>query len=46
MQIFENKDLLEPPCQPLFFKRYVDDIITAIPTTEIENFTNHLNSQN
>ena len=46
MQIFENKALLEPPCQPLFWKRYVEDIIAAIPTTEIENFTNYLNSQN
>ena len=45
-QILENKVLLEPPCQPLFWKRYVDDIITAIPTTQIKNFTNHLNSQN
>ena len=44
MQIFENKTLINPPRQPLFWKRYVDDIITALPSEEIANFTDHLNS--
>ena len=46
MQCFESKALLNRQCEPLFWKRYVDDIIAAIPTTELGNFTQHLNSQN
>ena len=44
MQIFENKALINPPASSAFFwKRYADDIITALPFAEIANFTDHLN---
>jgi hypothetical protein len=46
MQKFESIALSNPPCEPLFWKRYVDDIITALPTSQITNFLNHLNAIN
>jgi len=46
IQYFENLVLKNPPCQPLFWKRYVDDIITAIPYDKIDIFLKYLNSQN
>ena len=44
VQIIESKALINPPCHPLFWKRDVDDTITALPSEEIANFTDHLNS--
>ena len=46
MQYFEAEALESPPCQPLFWKRYVDDCITALPADQIPAFTQHLNSIN
>ena len=37
--IFENS-----PCGSLLWRRYVDDIITILPSTEIEEFTNYINN--
>ena len=37
MQIFENKALINPPSHPLFWTRYSDDIISALPSEEIVN---------
>ena len=46
IQHFENEFLENAPCRPLFWKRYVDDIITALPNDQINNFLQFLNSQN
>jgi hypothetical protein len=46
MQNFESLALSNPPCHPLFWKRYVDDIITALPTVMITDFLCHINSIN
>jgi len=46
IQNFENLALTDAPCKPLFWKRYVDDILTAIPSNQIQEFLNHLNSIN
>ena len=46
MQGFEETALSKPPYQPLFWKRYVDDIITAIPVNCVGAFLNYLNSVN
>ena len=46
MQNFEDIALLNPPCSPLFWKRYVDDILTALPTNRIDAFQEYLNNIN
>merc|ERR1712055_391036 len=46
LQKFENDALSRAPCNILFWKRYVDDIITAIPTDEIQNLLQYLNNVN
>jgi len=46
IQNFENSALLNAPCRPLFWKRYVDDILTALPSSQIQEFLDHLNSCN
>ena len=46
IQNFENEFLENAPCRPLFWKRYVDYIITALPNDQINKFLHFLNSQN
>jgi hypothetical protein len=46
MQNFETTALRRPPCNILFWKRYVDDIITAVPTDKIETLLAYLNALN
>jgi len=46
IQNFEKSALSNAPCRPLFWKRYVDDILTALPSNLIQEFLDHLNSQN
>jgi hypothetical protein len=38
--------LRDPPCPILFWKRYVDDIITAVPSETTETLLDHLNTFN
>ena len=44
MQNFEGTALSNPPHQPLFWKRYVDDVITALPSNHVVTFLDYLNS--
>ena len=46
MQNFENTALHNLPCEPIFWKRYVDDIITSLLTESITPFFDHLKSMN
>ena len=39
-----QRTLASSPVTPLFWKRYVDDVISAVSKTEVENLLNHLNS--
>ena len=38
MQNFEETALSNPPHRPLFWKRYVDDVITALPSNHVITF--------
>ena len=44
MDDLETKCITSIPFQVLFFFRYVDDIITAVPTNEIDKILNTFNS--
>ena len=44
MEEFERKALSAYPNPPRFWGRYVDDIMAVIKKSEIENFTNHINT--
>jgi hypothetical protein len=46
MQFVEENVLSESPCHILFWKRYVDDVHTAIPKDKAEILLNHLNCFN
>ena len=46
MQNIEEKIFENSPCWPIFWYRYVDDILTALPSNEIDNFKQHINSIN
>ena len=46
MQEIESKILSTAPCKPLFWKRYVDDCFTAIPTDNIDLFMEYISSIN
>ena len=46
MQYFENSLIENSHHQLLFWKRYVDDILTCLDKNEIENFFNYINSRN
>ena len=46
MQYLEKQFLPDPPIKPLFWKRYVDDVITALPKEEIPNFSDYINGIN
>ena len=45
MEDFEQQALSSPPCTPKIWKRYVDDIFTILSRDNVENFLQHLNSQ-
>ena len=38
LQRIEKQIMINPPAQPLFWKRYVDDCLTALPTDSINQF--------
>jgi hypothetical protein len=44
MQYVEKHVMENVPCPVLFWKRYVDDVITAIPKDQTEDLLQHLNS--
>ena len=46
MSDFENKHVFTQPVQPIYYRRYIDDIFFIWDRTvsELENFVNHLNS--
>jgi hypothetical protein len=46
MQRVEEEILEAPPCEVLFWYRYVDDIITAVPKADTDRFLQHLNQCN
>lgn len=46
MENLENSILNSLDFEPLFYFRYVDDIITAIPTNKIDSFLEKFNSKN
>ena len=46
MEDFEELALSSSPVTPRFYKRYVDDTFTILPTDKITIFLNHLNSIN
>ncbi|CAK1589294.1 unnamed protein product [Parnassius mnemosyne] len=46
MEDFEEKALLTAPVNPRFYRRYVDDTFTILPSDKITAFLNHLNSIN
>ena len=43
---FEDIALAASPCVPLFWTRYVDDRVTALPPNQIDIFLMHLTSIN
>ncbi|CAK1596643.1 unnamed protein product [Parnassius mnemosyne] len=46
MEDFEEKALLTAPVTPSFYKRYVDDTFTILPSDKVTAFLEHLNSIN
>ncbi len=44
MEDIEDKGISTYPSPPPFWKRFVDDIITALPKVSVQPFLNHLNS--
>ncbi len=44
MEDIENKGISTYPSPPPFWKRFVDDIITALPKVSVQPFLNHINS--
>ena len=42
MEDVEQRALTSSPVKPLFWKRYVDDCISAVSRNEVENLLNHL----
>ena len=45
MQHLEKRSVSQQPVRPLFWFRYIDDCIAALPSTSVDDFLNHLNSQ-
>ena len=43
-QYFEKIMLENSPYEPLFWKRYVDDVITSLPKNQVQNFLQYINS--
>ncbi|XP_041984078.1 uncharacterized protein LOC121736760, partial [Aricia agestis] len=46
MEDFEKLALESSPIQPTFYKRYVDDTLTILPSDKVSIFLEHLNSLN
>nr|XP_049699777.1 uncharacterized protein LOC126053464 [Helicoverpa armigera] len=46
MEDFEERALQSAPVTPKFYKRYVDDTFTILPSDKVTAFLNHLNSIN
>ena len=44
MEDVEQRALASSPVKPLFWKRYVADVILAVSKNEVENLLSHLNS--
>ena len=44
MEDVEQKALATSPVKPFFWKRYVDDVISAVSGNEAEHLLSHLNS--
>ena len=44
MEDVEQRTLISSQVKPLFRKRYVDDVISAVCKHEVENLLSHLNS--
>ena len=44
MEDVEQRALATPPVKPFFWKRYVDDVISAVSGNEAERLLSHLNS--
>ena len=44
MEDVEQRTLALSPIQTLFWKRYVDDVISAVSVNEVERLLSHLNS--
>ena len=44
MEHVEDRAISTYGSTPVFWKRYVDDICTALPRTEVDRFSEHLNS--
>ena len=44
MKHVEQRALTSSPVKPLFWKCYVDDVISAVSKSEVKNLLNHLNS--
>ena len=44
MEDVEQRALASSPVKPLFWRRYVDDVISAVSKNEVENLLSHLNS--
>ncbi|XP_028407835.1 uncharacterized protein LOC114530413 [Dendronephthya gigantea] len=44
MEDVEQRALASSPVKPLFWKRYVDDVASAVNKNEIDNLLKHLNS--
>ena len=45
MEFFERKALSSAPHPPRLFLRYVDDTFCVLKTAHVEEFTNHINTQ-
>ena len=46
MEDVEQRALATLPVKPFFWKRYVDDVISAVSGNEAERLLSHLNSLN
>ena len=46
MQKIEEEIMNNPPCPPLVWKRYIDDVITILPRDNVPTFLNYINSIN
>ena len=45
MEIFEEQAIESAPCKPKIWKRYVDDTFTILDRDKVDDFLQHLNSQ-
>ena len=44
MQHIEQKMVIDAPCTPKIWRRYVDDVIAILPKDKVESYLNHINS--